>query len=103
MSVLPQNMKNQLMGRYVANGGRYEDVSQHTSALILNAINAGNDKKYHYSIDYNTSINKAAGNSPDDTKQRPQGVVEMFFNQNLNRGQIEISNPNYRNGYTISV
>lgn len=103
MSVLPQNMKNQLMGRYVANGGNYEDAATHTQSLILNALAAGNKTEFHYGIDYETGINKAAGNSADNTKQRPQGVVEMFFNQNLNRGQIQISNPNYRNGYTISV
>jgi len=88
MSVLPQNMKNQLMGRYVANGGNYEDAAAHTQSLILNALAAGNKTEYHYGIDYETGINKAAGNSTDNTKQRPQGVVEMFFNQNLNRGQI---------------
>lgn len=100
MSVLPQNMQHQLVGRYAASGG--QDI-YNPQAVILNAISAGNDTKYHYGIDYDANMNKAAGNTQDNTKQRPQGVVEMFFNQNLNRTQVEISNPNYRNGYTISV
>lgn len=105
LSVLPQNMKNQLMGRYVANGGKYEDVSEHTQAIVLNALQAGNDTKYHYSIDYAQDINKAAGNSPDSKspKQHDLTMMELFFNGDLNHTTVKLSDSDYDNRTALEV
>lgn len=105
LSVLPQNMKNQLMGRYVANGGKYEDASKHAQSIILSALQTGTDNKYHYGIDYAQDINTAAGTGASATKpkQHDLTMMELFFNQDLNHTQIQLSDSDYDNKTALVV
>ena len=68
-SVLPRNEKMQLIGRYIANGGDRKNAEAYVQSLIINALNSSNDVKSGNYIDYEGTINKAAGT---DSRQRNQ-------------------------------
>lgn len=102
MNILPQNMKNQLIANSVAQGYSYKEAIQNAGLTIKGAFDASNDIKQDYSITYDQTLNKAAKTtssqnlaSSEDT--RHQTTVEMFFNQDLNRGDITISDARYKN------
>ena len=60
-SVLPRSEKMQLIGRYIANGGDRKNAEAYVQSLIINALNSSNDIKSGNYIDYEGTINKAAG------------------------------------------
>ena len=60
-SVLPRSEKMQLIGRYIANGGDRKNAEAYVQSLIINALNSSNDVKSGNYIDYEGTINKAAG------------------------------------------
>ena len=60
-SVLPRSEKMQLIGRYIANGGDRKNAEAYVQSLIINALNSSNDTKSGNYIDYEGTINKAAG------------------------------------------
>ena len=60
-SVLPRSEKMQLVGRYIANGGDRKNAEAYVQSLIINALNSSNDVKSGNYIDYEGTINKAAG------------------------------------------
>lgn len=102
MNILPQNMKNQLIANSVAQGYSYKEAIQNAGLTIKGAFDASNDAKQDYSITYDQTLNKAAKTtssqnlaSSEDTRR--QTTTEMFFNQNLNRSPITISDARYKN------
>lgn len=108
MNVLPQNMKNQLIANSVAQGYSYKEAIQNAGLTIKGAFDASNDIKQDYSITYDQTLNKAAKTtssqnlaSAEDTRR--QTTTEMFFNQNLNRGPITISDARYKNQLGLVV
>lgn len=60
-SVLPRSEKMQLIGRYIANGGDRKNAEAYVQSLIINALNSSNNVKSGNYIDYEGTINKAAG------------------------------------------
>ena len=60
-SVLPRSEKMQLIGRYIATGGDRKNAEAYVQSLIINALNSSNDVKSGNYIDYEGTINKAAG------------------------------------------
>ena len=62
--MLPKNMRMQLQGKYVAElGGKYEDSNNYAQSLVMTALGAANDTKYTSKINYEGSVNTAAGTS----------------------------------------
>lgn len=100
MSILPSNMKSQLLANSVAQGMSYSDAATHATQTIINALMASNDTVSDYSIKYDQSLNKAAktaAGQQESADTRRQTTTEMFFNQNLNRSPITISDARYKN------
>lgn len=69
MSILPQQMRAQLQGSYIAQGGSYKDSRIYAAQVIQTASLAAADNAYHFGIDYSASANKAAGTSSKDPSQ----------------------------------
>lgn len=106
LNILPNNMKNQLLANAVAQGVSYQDASNQAVDTILSALQMANQPQQEYTLKYNQQINKAAkttaGQTGDDDTRR-QTTTEMFFNQNLNRGPITISDARYKNQLGLVV
>lgn len=104
MSMLPNNIRTQLVARNVAAGGKYENSSRYASEIIGMAAMAANDTKISQGIDYDASINKAAGNGDESSKSYYSTPMEVFWDGDLNRAEtIKISDPDSKNKYGISV
>lgn len=100
LSILPNNMRSQLLANGVADGMTYAEASSNAAETIWLALSSANSVSQDYSIKYDQALNKAAkttAGQQEDTRR--QTTVEMFFNQNLNRvpGGITISDPRYKN------
>lgn len=72
MSMLPNNIRTQLVARNVAAGGKYENSNKYAADIISMAAMAGNDVKMSHGIDYDASINKAAGTKAGETELKAQ-------------------------------
>lgn len=108
LSVLPRNMQLQLRANWVASGEDVKTSGDYITSVVLKALMSSRDQKYQYGFDYAADINKAAKTKAGlagaiTEKTRPQGVLEMFFNQNLNRTNVTISDPQYKNQYAIEA
>lgn len=98
LNILPSNMKNQLLANSVAQGATYQQASSQAIDTILSALEMADSPQHDYTLKYDQQINKAAKTSAtadDDTRR--QTTTEMFFNQNLNRSPITISDARYKN------
>ena len=84
-SVLPRSEKMQLIGRYIANGGDRKNAEAYVQSLIINALNSSNDVKSGNYIDYEGTINKAAG-TQDGSKEGKQ--VNMTGLEQLAQGTL---------------
>lgn len=102
-NILPRNMRLQLQSRMVANGLDVKDSADAVSALIGNALMSGNDVTQQYSIDYNSSINKAAGTEKGSSKTFYQRPNEAFFDGDLNQTTITLSDNKNRNAYQMQL
>lgn len=102
MSVLPNNIRTQLVARNVAAGGKYENSIKYASDIIGMAATANNDFKVSHGMDYDASINKAAGTGAE-TKPKTHNLTmaEVLFNNDLNQTQIKITDPNYKNRHAL--
>lgn len=105
LSVLPPAMRHTLEGRWVASGGDPKKSGDYAANVIINALEANNDNKTQLDIDYNTGINKAAGNVEDKSpKTHNLTMMEVFFNGDINyQREIEISSPNSKNQTELVV
>lgn len=103
MGMLPRNMRNQLEADYVVSGGKYEDAGKYTINLIKTALDANNNVKYNYEIDYDKTLNKDSDKKQSSEKTHNQTMLELFFNGDLNRSTITISDTNYKNKYAMQV
>lgn len=81
IGMLPKNMRMQLQGKYVAElGGKYEDSGNYAQSLVMTALGAANDTKYTSKINYEGSVNTAAGTS--------SGKATGQQNRNLNNLEV---------------
>lgn len=98
LNILPSNMKNQLLANSVAQGATYQQASSQAIDTILSALEMADSPQHDYTLKYDQQINKAAKTSAGTSEDtRHQTTVEMFFNQDLNRGDITISDARYKN------
>lgn len=72
MSMLPNNIKTQLVARNVAAGGKYENSNKYAAEIIGMAAMSANDTKMSQGIDYDSTINKAAGTKAGESELDPQ-------------------------------
>lgn len=103
MSMLPSNIKTQLIARNVTSGGEYQDNSLYASKIIGNALLAADDYKISNGIDYESGLNKAAGTDKSSTKTFYQTPNEAFFDGDLNQLEVKLSDPSSNNKYGISL
>lgn len=93
-SVLPNNMRTQLEGRYVAGGGKYTDSGKYAMSLIELAAAAGNTTKYVHGLDYDASINKGAGTKAGTNEINPQrtnlNVLESLVQGTLGKRDYKL-------------
>jgi len=94
-SVLPNNMRTQLEGRYVAMGGKYENGSKYALSLIEMAADAGNTTKFIHGIDYDSAMNKGAGTKAGDAELKPQKqnlkVLEQLVQGSLGKKDYHLT------------
>ena len=104
MSMLPNNIRTQLVARNVAAGGKYENSSKYAAAIIGMAAEAANDTKISHGIEYDAGINKALGNDEESKRLQQATPMEVFWDGDLNRTEdILISDPNSKNKYGLSA
>mgnify|MGYP006874628751 CR=1 FL=1 len=86
-SILPRNMRLQMQARFVANGFSLEDSANGVSEIIGQAIMSGNDVKSQYSIDYDSTINKAGGTSSGTKMEQKRNLkaIETLVQGSLNK------------------
>ena len=90
-SVLPRPMQQQLMGRYVANGGDYKAGSEHIGNIISLALASGTSVKEEHHLDYDASMNKAAGTTAGSKEQnRNLGVLEQLVQGSLGKRDYKL-------------
>lgn len=98
MSMLPNNMKTQLVARNVASGGEYKNSSKYAYEIVAHALNAGNTQKFSHGIQYQDSINKGAGTTSGAKEQnRNLGVMEQLVQGSLGKREYRLmsrKNPN---------
>lgn len=71
-SVLPRDMRVQLSGRWVANGGTTDSAGKYMDNIIAQALTAANKTEYGDYLDYDSSVNKAAGTKAGEAEMKPQ-------------------------------
>lgn len=104
MSILPKQMRAQLQGSYIAQGGSYKDSKMYAAQVMQTASLAAADNAYHFGIDYEASANKAAGTaSSKQPKQHDLTMMELFFNGDLNHAMIKLSDTDYDNKTALEV
>lgn len=93
-SVLPRDMKIQLMGRNVAAGNKYETGSDYIQSLIAQSLYSGNKTKEDHYIDYSSDINTSAGTKAGTPKEqnRNLGVLEQLVQGSLGKRDYKLMN-----------
>lgn len=86
-SILPRNMRLQMQARFVANGFSLEDSAKGVSDIIGQALLSGNDVKSQYGLDYDGTINKAAGTSSGTKMEQKRNLkaIETLVQGSLNK------------------
>lgn len=103
-SILPRNMRLQMQARFVANGFSLEDSDNGVSEIIGQAIMSGNDVKSQYSIDYDSTINKAGGTSSGTKMEQKRNLkaIETLVQGSLNKVDYQlVSSKNPSVGMTL--
>lgn len=103
-SILPRNMRLQMQARFVANGFSLEDSANGVSEIIGQAIMSGNDVKSQYSIDYDSTINKAGGTSSGTKMEQKRNLkaIETLVQGSLNKVDYQlVSSKNPSVGMTL--
>ena len=84
-SILPRDMQTQLRGRYVASGGNLNDSGAYIQSIIASSLGAANKTRNESYIDYETSLNKAAGKGNDMDQKRNLKSIETLIQGSLNK------------------
>lgn len=90
-SILPRDMQTQLKGRYVASGGNLDDSGAYIQSIIASSLGAANKTRNESYIDYEASLNKAAGKDKGD-QNRNLGVLEQLVQGSLGRRDYKLMN-----------
>ena len=103
-SVLPRNMRLQMQARFVANGFSLEDSAKGISDIIGYSLISGNDVKRQYGIDYDSTINRAAGTSSSTKMEQKRNLkaIEALVQGSLNKVDYNLtSSKNPQVGMTL--
>lgn len=103
-SILPRNMRLQMQARFVANGFSLEDSTKGVSDIIGQALLSGNDVKSQYGLDYDGTINKAAGTSSGTKMEQKRNLkaIETLVQGSLNKVDYNlVSSKNPSVGMTL--
>lgn len=76
-SVLPNDIKKQLISRNIANGYSYRESVNNMHQLIITACAASNDIKTENSLDYDASLNKAAGTQSGSKLEQKRNLKQL--------------------------
>lgn len=103
-SILPRNMRLQMQARFVASGFSLEDSVRGVSDIIGQALLSGNDIKSQYGLDYDGTINKAAGTSSGTKMEQKRNLkaIETLVQGSLNKVDYNlVSSKNPSAGMTL--
>lgn len=103
-SILPRNMRLQMQARFVASGFSLEDSARGVSDIIGQALLSGNDVKSQYGLDYDGTINKAAGTSSGTKMEQKRNLkaIETLVQGSLNKVDYNlVSSKNPSVGMTL--
>ena len=89
-SILPRDMQTQLRGRYVASGGNLNDSGAYIQSIIVSSLGAANKTRNVSYIDYEASLNKAAGKGQDSDHQISMTGLEQLVMGTLGKRQLNI-------------
>ena len=95
-SVLPRDMRIQLSGRWVANGGTVDSSGKYMDSIIAQALTAANNTEYGDYLNFEAGINKAAGNTAEKEQNKNLKAIEVLTQGSLNKIDYKItskSNP----------
>ena len=103
-SVLPRDMRIQLSGRWVANGGTTDSAGKYMDNIIAQALSAADKTKYEDYWDYESTINKAANPAKNgSSKTFYQTPNEQLFDGDLNQMTMELSDNAFGNQTGVKV
>lgn len=103
-SVLPRDMRIQLSGRWVANGGTTDSAGKYMDNIIAQALSAADKTKYEDYWDYESTINKAANPAKNgSSKTFYQTPNEQLFDGDLNQMMMELSDNAFGNQTGVKV
>lgn len=99
MQIMPKKMQAQLQGNFIASGGKYTNSGEYIYDVISSAVLSKSSSDYAFTINYDSAANTAAGTSAGktSTKSYNKGPLEIFFDGNLNRQDITLSDPTDKN------
>ena len=102
-SIMPKNMKQHLIGSYVAEGGSYKDAVSHTYSFLINALDMGTSQSYEHKYSYDSSVNKDSSGSGGSSKTFYQTPNEAFLDGDLNQTEITIRDNTYGNESYVTL
>lgn len=98
MRALPRDMQIQLQGRSVASGNSIADSQKELTELIISSLAMSNKQTFKQEIDYQESLNKKAnGTSGGSSKTFYQTPNEAFFDGDLNKTTVKITDNAFGN------
>lgn len=105
IQALPRNVRIQLQARNVAEGIPYKDSGKQVLNLITSALSMSDDVKQIQKIDYEGDLNKRVNptKSGGSSKSFYQTPNEAFFDGDLNKTNVEITDNAYGNKYKVRV
>ena len=104
-SVLPRDMRIQLSGRWVANGGTVDSSGKYMDSIIASALTSADKTEYGDYLNFETGINKAAGTKAgkESSKTFYQKPNEQLFDGDLNQTVIELTDSAFGNQTGLKV
>ena len=103
-SVLPRDIRIQLSGRWVANGGTTDSAGKYMDAIIAQALTVADKRVEGDYLDFEAGINKAAGNQAGkSSKTFYQKPNEALFDGDLNQTVIELTDNAFGNQTGLKV
>lgn len=75
----------------------------YAAQVVQTASLAAADNAYHFGIDYDASANKGAGTSSGKEKTYYTNPMEVFWDGDLNKTNVTISDPSSKNKYGLSA
>lgn len=104
VSIMPNNMKTQMMARNVIEGGDYKDGYNFIGNIVAKSVILGDKSVTKREIDVVSGTTKKAGSGTgSSSKTFYQSPNEMLFDGNLNRSEITLTDRSSNNRTAIKV